>query len=250
MGRRQMDVIRFFAVQTRKLSGLLRTNLRQSSARNVHDLRVTIRRVRAILTLLKESSKHARKSRLERELRSINQALGKIRDIDVGIANARHYGIDATPMKSRRQILEKRLKSRLAPSKQKRTNALLANFHTQIKERGKQSNGLNTSKGTRKLRRQLKNRGTKRLSEDRQLHELRILFKKTRYTLEALGQSIHPLRKVQNNLGRLHDLSVLQDLAGKNKALKQDMKKYREKALHSINPARRFALSRLHKEIR
>ena len=55
-----------------------------------------------------------------------------------------------------------------------------------------------------------------------QFHRLRITLKKVRYGLEAIGQIRPQLERMQDILGHMHDLEVLQGLVGKKNRIKKD----------------------------
>ena len=57
---------------------------------------------------------------------------------------------------------------------------------------------------------------------NKQFHRLRINLKKVRYGLEAIGQFRPQLEKMQDLLGHIHDLEVLQRLFGKKTRIKKD----------------------------
>ena len=53
------------------------------------------------------------------------------------------------------------------------------------------------------------------------LHEFRIALRKARYALEALGKPVDPLVRLQDHLGRAHDLQLLRDLTHSSPKLDQ-----------------------------
>ncbi|MGZ6480510.1 MAG: CHAD domain-containing protein, partial [Bdellovibrionales bacterium] len=85
----------------------------------------------------------------------------------------------------------------------------------------------------------------RRISNKSQIHGLRIAAKRTRYTLEALGEKVRPLIVLQDELGDLHDLEILKHLLGSNAQIEGDMRALKGK-IHKLKlSALPFALKKL-----
>lgn len=189
--------LQLYKVEHLKLFEVLLDNAAKNpSTKNIHDIRITMRRLSVVLN--------------SRNLKKLAKVLGKKRDLDVAIKNARLYGLST-------RKLEKARKKAKKNSKQE-----LKNFNPKSLKRTPQKNILmDYKKMMRKLTRELFGLKTIDMTK-KQIHHLRINLKQARYGLEAIGHSQIHLQKMQDLLGGIHDLENLQKLKGKNARIKKD----------------------------
>jgi hypothetical protein len=69
------------------------------------------------------------------------------------------------------------------------------------------------------------------------LHEFRIFDKKSRYLLELIDCPTDALKKAQDEIGRAHDLTLLEAVAGRNKQLVQDASQAWKRSMGAVAPA-------------
>jgi CHAD domain-containing protein len=80
---------------------------------------------------------------------------------------------------------------------------------------------------------------------NRARHLLRINVKKARYVLEATGRPVTPLVKLQDHLGRWHDLMVLSSVAGRTSQVTRARNREWMIARRLVRPALRRAIHSL-----
>lgn len=189
----------------------------------VHDLRVAIRRCRSLATAIAEIDPHPAWDEMRGQARKLFRSMGKLRDAQImeGWLRELHPHDDAIQSEL---IVMLRREQETAQAKA---------LHLAVKFDGKRWSEL-----TKILRSRLRNipadgdaarcLGLERLEEAKELHrralrterpepwhELRIGIKRFRYTLELLAPAIHAksidsLKRVQDVLGDVHDLDMLQ----------------------------------------
>ncbi len=214
---------------------------RDTSIKNVHELRVTIRRIRAALWLVEHSSRHHTFKKLRVSLRKLGQALGECRELDVAIQDAGQYHLKVGKIKAERKTARRKL---LVPINPKNIKKILEQLESAVRKVQKYPE-LDLTPGIIRLRSNLSPWMSKNNLSDQELHTLRILAKKNRYILEAFKTPTQPLRKLQGFLGRGHDLTVLQDYLGKNFKVQLNLFMQNRKAKRAIKPALQFTLKQL-----
>lgn len=186
------------------------------TAEQTHRLRVSIRRVRAGIRLLRDAQDDPSVGRLNRHLKKVCDALGQQREIEIAIADARSY-----------RIFSKKLSERLARARKEVVRALKKKRRVELLgeltrlERGFQSErwGLDPGVLNHLSSAWLDCVAAPRTPAD--YHLLRIATKKLRYAREMLGRPAEPLRELQDILGRAHDLHILQQFVGGNSEVKK-----------------------------
>jgi CHAD domain-containing protein len=168
---------------------LLKKASKHPRTKNIHQIRVTMRRLAVVIN--------------SSNLQKLAKALGKERDLDVAIKNAHIYGLRTGKLE------------RAQKKARKKSKRALKAFNPTYLKRPPQKNILMSYKiMMRKLNRELA--GLEKLDLDKkQLHLFRITLKQVRYGLEAVGLFQEKLQKMQDLLGRIHDLEKLQKLKGK-----------------------------------
>jgi CHAD domain-containing protein len=195
----------------------------------VHDMRVAIRRVRALLRIGRPFFPRKRLAPLDDRARETAQALGAVRDLDVILMHAAAYAA-AQPdggtgvlgwieqLRTRRAAAHEALRAYLAGKRFRRLEAEFRAFLAQDAPRGPGSPRLRDVlpgalwEQYGLLRRyEARERGT-----PESLHALRIEIKRWRYLMEffqtVLGKRVVPAIQLavraQDHLGRLHDAWV------------------------------------------
>lgn len=222
----------------------------------LHDFRVSIRKVRSILSLVKEVFPEDLTQQLKNDFRGIGTATGPVRDLDVYLLSRDDY-IDMVPEAQKQGIrllfkdLEKRRKRECAKLnhylESKAYRGLMEEKLQLFRSKGDHlPKSKNSGKPIAKLaEKTLQKRYAKIIgmgnlvtmeTPDEDVHELRIECKKLRYLLEffqsllnkkAVSNFVKQLKLLQDNLGRFNDLCVQQE--------------YMNKYLSSISPRRKDA---------
>lgn len=236
-----VSVIPFLIEQKKLLRKLIKQTSSKPTAERVHDLRVTIRRLRVVVWLARLDKSMPRFRNLSGELRNLGKVLGNLRQLDVAIEDAKSYRLSISGLKVRRKkardTVAMALTTKLSDFLEKQLKRLIR----LLCERG----GVMIRKAASDLlerARALKGRvpGVKK-----EFHRFRIFIKKVRYTIEAFGYPPGPVKALHDRLGKAHDLEVLQHLIGENEDIKRDEAKYCELAGKVAKPVMRFVCERL-----
>ncbi|MBB5348785.1 CHAD domain-containing protein [Desulfoprunum benzoelyticum] len=208
----------------------------------LHDLRISLRRTRSLLTLFCKVFPEIHCNHYRSEFRWITQTTGKVRDSDVYLLKegeyrsmlpaSLHSGLDGfvrgmRAYRSREfRAMKKQLTSPRLARLLKDWQHFLENLPQPAEVAGRDLLCRNfAAKAVRKRFRKILAEGEKLGpdSPDTMLHALRIEAKKLRYLLEFF-HSLFPaedvillvkhLKKLQNNLGDYNDLSVQQEMLG------------------------------------
>lgn len=230
-------LVHFFDSQIAAFERLAAEVSKSPTKNRVHELRIVTRRLRAILWLLRNDPSIESHRREERALRKLGKVLGRQRELDVALRDAGVLKLDVSALKGRRAKARKAAQETFGSPATKRLGRRLKEILKQLKS---DPEVLHTEKSLEKLRRRLDRwQGTEPRRED--LHELRIVAKKIRYILEALGRSTEPLRELQDHLGDVHDMEVLQEFLGEKKKTERAAAAASKEARRFIAPALTFA---------
>lgn len=234
-------LIRYLKEQTRLLKRLGSPAGAKPSRRSVHELRIATRRARAALWILERGSVRIRSKKLSRRLHALGRALGKVRELDVAVEDAKTYGLDPSGLKALRKTERRRLQKTLRQARFRRLSRELE--AVAVKTKSRTGPGFEEAAGALLdlLHRRLRTSSKK----EAELHRIRIAMKKIRYCLEAARRPTKPLQKLQDAIGKAHDLEVLEALCGKTPAASRDRAKFESRAKRLIRPALRFALEQL-----
>ncbi len=215
----------------------------------LHEMRVAAARLRAALRDFRKAFPTGDLERLTDDVRWLSNLLGRLRDLDVFIAWLRDYAQHAP--EPQRGLIARLIQEREAARARERA-ALLAGLHSPRYQRLQQDfNHLIQSQPNRNRKGALVEQARAKIERERQrvrkakkgadakhltrLHHLRIEFKRLRYTAEFfaslypdhLQRLIKPSRKIQDELGSVHDASeyilFLQD-AGKTQSSEPGMR--------------------------
>lgn len=206
-------------------------------AEALHRARVASRRLRAALPLLepgngKEAPNRRELATANKEIRRLTEALGRVREMDVALAIVRELGARRPDLAAGTQAIRAAierdrathlatLRDRVSAGRLRKLSRFLAEAATRSDQAGASRRGV---PGIQRLAGRLAaavERAGVLYAIDR-LHEVRIVAKKLRYALEledeiggrSMDKWLSTVKRVQDVLGRLHDLEVVRSYAG------------------------------------
>ena len=198
----------------------------------VHQARVASRRLREAVPVLTAGLHHTHTGKVQRKIRRLTQALGTVRELDVTLhiidELGERPGVPRTALaevralviedrERRRAVMLERLESvdsaKLSTRLQAVRQALL---HPTPAHSWRAALALRVAKRARRLDKAIEQAG--QIYAPEPLHQVRIAAKKLRYSLEIADESkvapcpatLKVIKRVQEALGRLHDLQILQ----------------------------------------
>ncbi|MBZ5603424.1 MAG: CHAD domain-containing protein [Acidobacteriia bacterium] len=225
---------------TRRLLDQFAAQLRQTPVAptpdQVHDLRVSIRRLSQALANAGPDSNET--ERVRKELKVVMRMAGNVRDCDITLKLVGKAGGS------------KRLAERLHRRRGEAERALILGIGRWTKahplDRWRdllpahaEDRALAISAALKKLFK----RGRAAEDSDRKLHPLRIAAKKLRYTLELLhadAARIDMIKGLQTRLGDINDFETARSIAGEEGASKRMLDELRSKQDKKIRSFRRF----------
>lgn len=198
----------------------------------VHQARVASRRLREALPVLTEGLEHTSARKAQRKIRRLTQALGTVRELDVtlhlidelaerpgvprsALADVRAHVIEER--EGRRGIMLARLDRVDADKLARRLQAIRQSLLAPAPGHAWRSAlAGRIARRARRLEDAVADAG--QIYEPEGLHQVRIAAKKLRYALEIADESaaapcqdaLRIIKRVQDALGRLHDLQILQ----------------------------------------
>jgi CHAD domain-containing protein len=197
----------------------------------VHQARVASRRLREAVPVLTEGLQHSKSGKAQRKIRRLTQALGTVRELDVtlhlidelgerpGVPRAALSEVRALVIEDRerrRAIMLERLESVDSGKLGRRLEAVRqALLHPTPAHNWRAALALRIAKRARRLGTAIADAG--QIYAPEALHQVRIAAKKLRYSLEIADESgaapcaatLKAIKRVQETLGRLHDLQIL-----------------------------------------
>jgi CHAD domain-containing protein len=208
----------------------------------LHDLRISLRRTRSLLSILARALPGVHCDHFRSEFRWITQATGKVRDCDVYLLKEEEYRsmlpVSLHPglagfVRGMRAFRNKEFRAMKKQLKSPRLVRLLKEWQHFLENLPQPADSTEQDRPCRGFAaRAVKKRFRKVLLEgeklgpdspDTMLHALRIEAKKLRYLLEffyslfpaeEVGLLVKHLKKLQNNLGDYNDLAVQQAMLG------------------------------------
>ncbi len=199
--------------------------------RGVHQARVATRRLREAVPVLTTGIKGSKGKKAAKKLRKLTRAMGSVRELDVTIrlidelAAADDLSRAALQdvrlhVEAERKVRREAMVERLGEVNTDKLNRRLASVEAAVSASDSQAwrQALAGRLLTRARRLSVRIAAAGQLYAPEQLHEVRIAVKQLRYGLElaadaavaAASALVRQLKKVQEVLGRLHDLQVLQ----------------------------------------
>ncbi len=227
-----------FQEQVDVFSKHLRVQSRRLSFEGVHALRISIRRLQSLISLLETKSTRKALKNPKLSLNKLENFSGDRRQWDVALRGARKYHFSEAALLKDVRLAGGRLHKILRSSEIQKIPIELNFFiknHNAMEE-------LVQWKIYQKMRSKLKDLLHQRNFSKRELHKLRISAKKIRYRFESLGLPTVKLKALQDQLGKCHDLTILSEYYNCPKQVKKDEKKECKKAQRLIRPALRSGL--------
>jgi CHAD domain-containing protein len=196
----------------------------------VHRARVASRRLREVLAPMRGLLHDGAAEGARLEVRRVTRALGPVRELDVAIALfdelATRHALGAAAraavlraMTRDRDRAQRRMRGALTARRRERLGATLADLHDaagpDAAARLLAAVNARVVRRGRRVRQALERAGALYVPE--RLHQVRIAVKQLRYALEVAGDlrrgrpsaRVTQLRRIQDLLGRAHDLHVL-----------------------------------------
>lgn len=209
MKKETRDILCYFKEHISRLKHLEKRVHAHPSEENIHDLRVEVRRILSlsrIFNLQKLSP-----------LKDLSRDLGKLRDLDVGIKNARKFNLDSSQLVRDREGTRHEIVKFTGRKNRKELAFELKEARKHLKKK--------VLKKLRPIETDFFKAFQDKFSEDltdANAHELRIFLKKARYFLEALKGPVEDMERLQDKLGDVHDLDVLMDFYGPLNEIKKE----------------------------
>lgn len=198
---------------------------------NVHDLRVTIRRIRTDVSLLSPAPGKEEKKRLKK----IWKKLGRVRDLDVARELMNEFSLSGAELKDKRRSAREKLSRVLKKDGEKLFEELeKVSLRAQVSlaELSEKINGLQGS--------------LEALPPDADhLHQHRIILKKIRYLREALDFPSEEFKLYQDLLGAYQDLEMVKSFFPEELHLRTEGARRRKKAMARLEDARSLGLRAL-----
>jgi CHAD domain-containing protein len=188
---------------------------KSSDPDDLHDLRVLTRRMRAVVWLSRHATSGPRLKKLRAVLSELGHALGERRTLDVLERDAAHYGIEFKARSRSKTI--KTLKNKALTT----VEQLLMDAESELQQIQKKD--IRPAVAELIVRVEELQRALPR--SDQEWHRLRIEVKKIRYASELIGLNTSEIKKLQDLLGKGHDLCVLMEESGHRQQIAADMKK-------------------------
>jgi CHAD domain-containing protein len=199
---------------------------------SVHQARVASRRLREAVPVLTEGLNGSKRGKANRKIRRLTRALGIVRELDVtlhlleemgekpGVSRPALVDVRAhvvAERERRREMMGERLATVDADKLAKRLESVrLALMEPTPGHNWRAVLAARIATRARRLDRAITDAG--QIYAPEALHQVRIAAKKLRYAVEIADESgaapaaaaVRMLKRVQDTLGRLHDLQVLQ----------------------------------------
>jgi len=228
---RSLPLVRLLERRTRALQRQLVAAVAGKDT-GVHQARVASRRLREALPVLTDGLHHTKSGKAQRKIRRLTQALGTVRELDVTLhlidELADRAGVPQTALREvRAHVIEEREQRRVVMlerldtiDREKLARRLLsvrqALAAPEPGHNWRAALALRIARRGRRLEKAIDDAGQIYAPEG--LHQVRIAAKKFRYALELAdeshavpcGEALRTIKRVQDTLGRLHDLQVLQ----------------------------------------
>src|SRR5690348_12411410 len=135
MSREIGHLLNYFETQRATLDDLALRVVRKPSRSAVHKLRITTRRSRATLWVLRHSSPVLTYDRLNHRLRKLSHVLGSVRELDMAIKDAKKFNLDPTELKSKRKarinVLRRHLKKKRLQKLSREMASVVADIRSQ-----------------------------------------------------------------------------------------------------------------------
>jgi CHAD domain-containing protein len=205
----------------------------------VHQARVASRRLREAVPVLTAGLKGSKAGKARRKIRRITQALGAIRELDVTIALIDELAARNTlprlaleevrgrvmkEQERRRRVMIKQVGRVNSDKLDRRLRSVAEALQSAETEGWREALATRLLKRSKTLATAIESAGP--LYEQERLHRVRLAAKKLRYAMELAAESgaraaivpVRTIKRLQDTLGRLHDLQVLQGYVSASQA--------------------------------
>jgi len=227
---RSLPLVRLLDRRTRALRRQLAAAV-EGKDTGVHQARVASRRLREAIPVLTEGLNHTKAAKAQRKIRRLTQALGTVRELDVTLvvidelaerpavpraALAEVRALVIEEREARRKLMLARLEHVNAEKLGRRLHAVKQSLMQPATGHAwRAALALRIAQRGRRLEKAIDDAGQIYAAEG--LHQVRLAAKKMRYALEIADESgaapcpdtLRLIKRVQDALGRLHDLQVL-----------------------------------------
>jgi CHAD domain-containing protein len=228
---RSSNLVRLLERRTRALNRHLPRAMAGDDT-GVHQARVASRRLREAVPVLTDGLAGSQRGKARRKIRRLTRALGSVRELDVtlhlldeigekpGVSRPALLDVRAHVIEERERrqaVMHERLAAVNADKLAKRLEAVrVALLEPTPEHNWRAALASRIAKRARRLERAIADAG--QIYGPDALHQVRIAAKKLRYAVEIASESgaapasvtMRTLKRVQDTLGRLHDLQVLQ----------------------------------------
>ena len=226
-----LALVRLFERRTRALNRQLAAAVAGKDT-GVHQARVASRRLRETIPVLTEGLPHTKAGKATRKIRRLTGALGMVRELDVTLhlidelaerpavpraALGEVRALVIEEREQRRAVMLERLEHVDSAKLSRRLESVRQALMVPAPGHAWRANlAGRIARRARRLERAIEQAG--QIYEPEGLHQVRIAAKKLRYALEIAdesgaapcGDALRVIKRVQDALGRLHDLQVLQ----------------------------------------
>lgn len=233
---------KFLNTQKTAMKGLFKILQEADDAEDLHDMRVAIRRTRALLGFVESDLKAPKFHRLSTMLKKCGCVLGAQRQLDVALKDAKHYGLKTSGLAGARKKAREEVARMLTNLRWTKLEGELGKFSESIVKINRSSTQKTASALLGRLKK-IERFLPEKSSPD--FHKFRIFVKKIRYTLEAVGRPLGKIKSLHSLLGKIHDLSVLQQLVPCTKEVEKDAVSLYNRAVCVVKPALRHASKEL-----
>jgi CHAD domain-containing protein len=238
---RPIDLAETLRGGVRRFCQLVRQTAHHPTTDHVHDLRVLTRKLRADLWLVPTSARSRAIRRARHDLQRLAAVLGRQRECDVALEDAVGFGRDRNVIERRLGEARQQVIRCLRPKKRTR-------YIKHLQHATRDVSSLDTHvvlSQVRHLQDRLQRAMNHPPTTNRARHRLRINVKKARYMLEATRRPVTSLVKLQDHLGRWHDLMVLSSVAGRTSRVTRARIREWMIARRLVRPALRQAIHSL-----
>lgn len=196
--KKQIDhFIYYFEEQLLRFKFLSKKTSHHPNAKNIHLLRSLVRRLRVSLWVMENES-------LEKKLKKLQNALGKVREQDVLMEKANDLNLSSSKLEERRYhrvhglkpLLKKEQRRKIMKPLYEIAHSLHKHPFLKLDDRFFMLKCHAIS-------------WVHRTISDEELHQFRISLKKFRYASEAFGKDTRTLERLIDLLGEAHDLQEL-----------------------------------------
>lgn len=246
MGRLKPVLLLKLKSQQKAFEDLQSKVRKKPTAGKVHRLRVLTRRLRAPLWLALQCHDTKAIQKAQRGLRKLGRSLGELRKWDVAIEDAEAYAEDTAEIESQRRKAVNALQLELKPKRMKKLSKVLGKAIDDISK----IPPIQLASPLEPLRRALLDMLEHSPKTKPARHHLRIRLKRVRYLIESLGHQSASLEKLQEALGREHDLDFLQSFLGRKSVIQRDELREQERSQKLLGPAIHSAHRELGKVLR